>query len=408
MTRPLEPLRQCLRTPWGKLACWGGIFAGLAVIDAAQLFTAQRFENYSITWGLAFRRAAESNIIMAVLGLGVLWLARRFPHERGRTGRWLGFHVVASCGFALAYSAAYAAVLDGQMSVKGEPFVFARTFQKVVIFYSHVNMAIYWMILLGHDGWHYYKRYRDRERRAAELEGQLVRARLDALRMQLNPHFLFNTLNTIAALIHERPEAADRTLTRLGELLRLSLDRSDAQEIPLAQEINFLEHYLEIERARFGDRLDVELDIADDTRSALVPSLLLQPIVENALKHGIEPRVAAGRILIRARRGESQLELTVRDNGSGLPDHPATPVREGIGLSNTRSRLAHLYGESQSLTLQGAADGGLEVRIHLPFRSASDPGSEPEDATKARGGASAGDLRRRGEEAGGHRQPTAD
>jgi len=341
------------------------------------VYTAQRFENYSITWGLAFRRAGEGNTIMAILGLGVLWLARRVPHQRGHTGRWLGFHVVASCGFALAFSVAYAAVLNGQMSVKGEPFVFARTFQKLLIFYSHVNIAIYWMILLGHDGWHYYQRYRERERRAAELEGQLARARLDALRMQLNPHFLFNTLNTIAALIHERPDAADRTLTRLGELLRQSLDRSDAQELPLAQEVGFLEHYLEIERTRFGDRLEVEWDVPLETRQAMVPSLILQPLVENALKHGIESRDEPGRLTIRASRKATQLELIVRDNGPGLRASPATPLREGIGLSNTRSRLSHLYGECQSLTLRPVAEGGLEVCMTLPFRTSDDPSPQP-------------------------------
>lgn len=373
MALTLKRVRAWVRTPVGKLVCWMGIFTTLALVDAAQVYASQRFEEITVSWPLALRRGLESNYVLAVLGLGVIWLARRIPLERGRAARWFLLHFACSIAFVLLYDVAYAALLNGQMSVRGKPFVYAETFKKLLLFYTVVHLTTYWIILLACHGWEYYQRYRERERRTAELEGQLSRAHLDALRMQLNPHFLFNTLNTIAALIHERPDDADRTLTRLGELLRQSLDRSDAQEVPLSQELTFLERYLDIERARFGDRLAVEIDAPAETREAMVPTLLLQPIVENAIRHGIEPRDQAGRIALRAVREQTRLVLTVTDNGPGLAtDKPEAP-REGIGLSNTRARLQHLYGECQSLELMNQREGGLQVRVTLPYRTARDP-----------------------------------
>ncbi len=349
------------------------IFTVLALIDAGQAYAMQHFEDVSISWSLAVRRGLECNYLMAVFGLGVLWLANRLPLDRGRTTRWVLMHLALSLVFAQCYNLAYAAVLDGQMSVRGTPFEFQETFKKLAIHYTLGHVGIYWIILLAHHGWRYYRRYRERELRAAELEGQLSRARLDVLRMQLNPHFLFNTLNTIAALIHEQPDAADRTLTRLGELLRQSLDQSTPYEVPLRQELAFLERYLDIERARFGDRLTVDFDVPESVREALVPSLILQPIVENAIRHGIEPRAQAGHIVIQAERQDAQLNLTIADNGSGIETNAPSLTSEGIGLSNTRSRLRQLYGESQNLRLTNLSTGGLEVRITLPCRTAKDP-----------------------------------
>ncbi len=368
-----QRFRGICRSPAGRLICWFGLFTLLAVIDAVQLYAGQGFEDFTVSWPTALRRGCESNYTMAVLGLGVLWLARRFPFERAHAWRWFARHLGLALVYAAVYSAAYALLVNGQTSVKGKPFVFPDTFKKLIVFYTYGNVGFYWLVVLAHHGWHYYARYRERERRATELEGQLAQARLQALRMQLNPHFLFNALNTIAALIHEQPEVADRTVTRLSELLRVSLDRGDDQEIPLGQELEFLERYLEIEQTRFGERLHVDLDVPAPLKDCLVPALVLQPIVENAIRHGIEEREAGGRIAIRAVARDDLLELSVADNGPGLETGATAFRREGIGLSNTRSRLRHLYGERQGLELSPAAGGGLVVRVHLPRRTPLDP-----------------------------------
>jgi signal transduction histidine kinase len=377
MTPGWHRLARLCRSPAGGLVCWFGAFTVLAVLDAVQLYAGQGLEEFTVSWTTALRRGFESHYTMAVLGLGVLWLARRFPFDRARAWQWLVLHLGFAFAYALAYSVVYSALLHGQKSVKGDLFEFPKTFQKLMVFYTYGNVAFYWLLLLAYQGWHYYQRYRERERRATELEGQLARAQLEALRMQLHPHFLFNTLNTIAALIHEQPEAADRTLTRLGELLRFSLDRTDTHEIPLRQEVGFLRRYLEIEQARFGDRLRVRIEVPAELEGALVPALVLQPIVENAIRYGVEQREGAARIAIRAARRADRLELTVCDNGPGLPSGANAFPCEGVGLSNTRSRLRHLYGDCQSLELRPAEGGGLEARLTLPFRAALDPVPQP-------------------------------
>jgi LytS/YehU family sensor histidine kinase len=186
--------------------------------------------------------------------------------------------------------------------------------------------------------------------------------------MQLNPHFLFNTLHAISALMHKDVEAADRMLTRLSDLLRLALDSSDTQEVPLRDELAFLERYLEIEQTRFGERLKVKMDIGPETGAALVPSLILQPLVENAIRHGIEPQALAGVVRLSACCEGDRLRLRVSDNGVGLRGQPVT---EGVGLSNTRARLQQLYGTAHQFELSNGSDGGLAVDIVMPLRRAA-------------------------------------
>ena len=198
------------------------------------------------------------------------------------------------------------------------------------------------------------------------LEKRLVEARLQALQMQLIPHFLFNTLHAISALMHQDVEAADRMITRLSELLRHALESTDQQEAPLREEIDFLKRYLEIEETRFGDRLKIELNIPPDTEDLLVPNLALQPLVENAIQHGIEPHARPGRVTISARRDGANLLLEVRDTGNGAP---AGSWREGVGLTNTRSRLRQLYGDRQTFELGSAPGGGFLASIRLPCRN---------------------------------------
>jgi two-component system, LytTR family, sensor kinase len=186
--------------------------------------------------------------------------------------------------------------------------------------------------------------------------------------MQINPHFLFNTLNSIAALVYVNPRAADEMLGDLSALLRRSLDSMEEQEIPLAQELEFVGGYISIEQKRFGERLQVEQSVPDELRKALVPALILQPLVENAIRHGIEPRRGPGLVSIEAKREDKHLHLVIRDNGRGLRGaDSANRGRRGIGLANTQARLQGLYGNDQSFSFGKAEPQGCQVDIHLPF-----------------------------------------
>ena len=370
-----------------------GVFLLLGVLSAIEVFIAQQIWDKPITWTLAFRRSFKVTLAYAICTLPVLWLCNRLRFEAGRRVRWFCAHVPGALAFSVAHVALVSWLEAGETSVQtGEVLTFSYLFAKLLGSYTLSNIFKYWILVLGYLGWHYYKAYRERERQAAVLSTELVQARLQALRMQINPHFLFNTLNTISSLVHENPDAADRMIVRLSELLRRTLDRGDVQEVPLHEELDFLKSYLEIEQMRFPDRLTVTYDIEPNTNELLVPHLILQPLVENALRHGIMPREEAGRIEISARvsgwgerprepasadaaaaRQEPRptiecqfLELKVRDNGNGLSLANGTPEREGIGLKNVRSRLTQLYGDAQEFTLSDANGGGVEARIRIP------------------------------------------
>jgi len=201
------------------------------------------------------------------------------------------------------------------------------------------------------------------------LEAQLVQAQLQALKMQLHPHFLFNTLNSISALLHHDPELADRMIARLGDFLRLTLDNSGAQEVTLQKELEFLKCYLEIERVRFQDRLTVSYDVAPETLEAMVPNLVWQPIVENAIRHAIAPRAGKGQIEVRAQRTGAKLQLQVQDDGPGLPTNQNSngSSSKGVGLANTRERLRQLYGSNHRFELANGSGRGLVVTLEIPF-----------------------------------------
>jgi two-component system LytT family sensor kinase len=231
-----------------------------------------------------------------------------------------------------------------------------------------LDVLVYWALVGVCQAITYFRRSQERERRAVELEAMLARAKLQALRMQLNPHFLFNTLNSIAALVYVNPRAADEMLGDLSGLLRRSLESMDEQEIPLAQELEFIGGYISIEQKRFGERLRVEQSVPDELLKALVPALILQPLVENAIRHGIEPQRGPGLISIEAKLEEKHLHLIVQDNGRGLPGVDLnTSERRGIGLANTQARLQGLYGQDQSFSFGKAEPQGSRVDIRLPF-----------------------------------------
>lgn len=210
-------------------------------------------------------------------------------------------------------------------------------------------------------------------RERARAQGQLAEARLHSLQLQLQPHFLFNTLNAITALVHTEPRGAERMIAGLSELLRASLRSVQEQEVPLARELEHLRLYLDIQQTRFGDRLQVEMDIDPAAKSALVPSLVLQPLVENAIRHGLAPRASGGHIRVAAACEEEQLVLEVSDDGVGAEAPAGILTREGVGISNTRERLRQLHGDRQRFAYETGSGRGFAVRIALPYRTEAAP-----------------------------------
>lgn len=311
----------------------------------------------------------------ALLAPVVLYLARRFPFERGTWLRSLPVHLVAVLVVTFLH-----VMLSQWVSaqVTSYPWV-SPTGKTPVTWWMRVwrnylmsfdwEMMTYWAIIGFHSAAVYHRQAQDRTVRTAQLETRLAEAQLQALQRQLHPHFLFNTLNAISALMHRDVEAADLMLARLSDLLRMALDQPGVQEVPLKDELDFLEKYLEIEQARFGERLAVRFDIDPETLDAQVPNLLLQPLVENSIRHAVAVRVEPGLIEVRARRAGDQLQLQVRDNGPGLPKGRLHAAGTGVGLANTRSRLEHLYGASQRLQFAEPPEGGLAVIVTIPFRA---------------------------------------
>jgi two-component system LytT family sensor kinase len=232
---------------------------------------------------------------------------------------------------------------------------------------------VYWVGVAGYVALTFQQELRDRRMRIAELESLLAQSRIETLRTQLNPHFLFNALNTISAHVEGAPRTARWMLEQLGDLLRLSLDHAGEQEIPLQQELAFVDRYLKLQKIRYEDRLDVIVDVEPTALRALVPTFILQPLLENAIRHGIATRAAPGTIEIQAWQDATALHLSVHDDGPGLPANWDPDRGLGVGLSNTRERLRRLYGQEQSFRITGAPGTGVQVDLTLPFRTDTAP-----------------------------------
>jgi LytS/YehU family sensor histidine kinase len=228
---------------------------------------------------------------------------------------------------------------------------------------------MYWFIVLINYAFASYKLYREGELRTAQLQTELMEAQLQALKTQLHPHFLFNTLNAISVLIQKSPESAQKMLTRLSDLLRITLDNGGVQEVALKDELDFLDRYVQIQQVRFGDRLEVKMEIDSNALNANVPNLILQPLVENAIEHGVAKRSGLGTIRISAKRTDNRVRMEVQDNGIGVQN--GNGKKDGVGLSNTRARLIQLYGEQQRFDLMTPAEGGTIATVEIPYNPAS-------------------------------------
>jgi two-component system, LytTR family, sensor kinase len=354
--------------PWMRWAISVGVWTVLAFFFTGQLYYTRLLSEKPLTW----REAASSQFIYpyiwAVGSIVALRLADRMPVEGRRWWRNLLLHLLFSTLFVIAVSGAFQIIYHFLFVNSPErPYSPLATLQWI-IFNSSENYGVYGLLLLLNQVLRYYRRSREGELRASQLETQLTQAQLQALKMQLHPHFLFNTLHSISALVHKDPDAADRMIARLGDFLRLTLENSGAQEVSLQKELEFLKCYLEIERVRFQDRLTTHLDIEPLALDSPVPNLILQPIVENALRYGVAPRSTPGRIEISAKRDDGSLRIEVKDNGPGLSaiTAPNDSFKEGLGLSNTRARLEQLYGAAHRFELANAPGGGLVVTLEIP------------------------------------------
>ncbi|HKS21271.1 MAG TPA: histidine kinase [Thermoanaerobaculia bacterium] len=306
-------------------------------------------------------------LLWAALSPLVLRLTRRFPFERGRILASSGVHLLACLVFSLAHRAAYLGVgWLMHVAVYRKLASISTVYSFLFFFNLPTGFMCYGTILLVG----YAMKISRLEAELAQAQLQTTQAQLQALKMQLQPHFLFNTLNAISTLLDEDVDAADEMLARLGDFLRLTLANTGAHEVSLQEELEFLRCYLEIEQVRFHDRLTVDLRIAPETLEARVPNLILQPIVENAIRHGIVARAGNGRIAICAARGGGRLRLEVIDNGPGLGGTTSAKPGRGLGFSLTQARLERLYDAEQRFTLADAEGGGLSVTLEIPFHVA--------------------------------------
>jgi two-component system, LytTR family, sensor kinase len=354
------------RPGWGYRRIWLLIAAACvvpAILDALQAYGQARLDGQPTRWKDVIFQGTEWLFLGALTPI-TYYLGRRFPLRRERWAGTLAIHVLGA--LSLCFGWASLGVLLGlalnRYPAQGNlPHDYASWFLTTIPW----SVFMYFTVLGCVYAFSYFVEAREREAHASRLAAQLAEARLGALRMQLNPHFLFNSLNALAVLVREtNTAAASRMLELLGDVLRQVLRTDQPHEVPLADELSFLEQYLAIEQVRFSDRLRVQWNIEEQARGALVPGFVLQPIVENAIKHGVARRADAGRVEISARVVDSILELSVRDDGVGM----SPTQREGVGLSNTRERLRTLYSDAATLTIATPADGGTIVTLRIPFR----------------------------------------
>jgi two-component system, LytTR family, sensor kinase len=306
----------------------------------------------------------------------MFWTDARIPFKENQLGMRALAHLLVSVPLTLLcfYVAVVVSVLlgVGKTSALTHPLSVLNTFGLLW------SWLVYWVIFGVIQTFRYYEHYRASELRLERMERNFSQARLNALRMQLDPHFLFNALNTVSSQVERNPRLARTMIEHLGDLLRLSLDARDRQEIPLAEELAFLDHYVAIQKIRFADNLRIEIRVASEVKYALVPCLIVQPLVENAIRHGISRRAAGGTVTVMAQHRAGQLEIRVADDGVGLPNGWTLDTSSGMGLSVTRERILGLYPDrNSSFSVRPRSEGGTEVEISLPLRFAGEQASGP-------------------------------
>jgi two-component system LytT family sensor kinase len=351
---------------WGLIVgLWFGVLTLLGLFDIAQTYMFVKTVQRKIPVYIIVGRGFAEWYLWALLAPPLFWLGRRLPLDGNDCIRNVSLQ-----GLAIALVAVVRCALDVPVVLffwcPEEPPRSVSDLFGVFFFGKYLVYLIVCCVVLGlSHALAYYRKFRERELQASNLAAQLAQTQLQVLKMQLHPHFLFNTLHGISAMIHKDVELADRMIARLGELLRSTLEHVGTQEVALRDELEFIKPYLEIEQARLGPRLSVYWNIDPEAMDASVPNLILQPLVENAIHHGIGPRVGAGRLDILAWRENGHVHLQVLDNGRGL----SANYTEGVGVSNTRARLRQLYGAEHQFVMRNRPEGGLEVMVAVPFSS---------------------------------------
>ncbi len=319
-----------------------------------------------LTWPRAITGDCCYAYSAAILSPAAIWFAGQFRIEPPHGLRNVSLHALAGIGFSITvYLVWQVAMYPTGMR---QPVADIPAEVRALAWSLSDGVPLYWVIVFVHNAGYYYQRYELSSAKAADLNAQLAQAQLHSLKMQLHPHFLFNSLHSISELIHADPFAAERMIVGLSDLLRSSLAGSSALEVPLERELELTKLYLSIEKMRFDERLVVDIQVAQETLAALVPNLILQPLVENAIKHGICHRPGDGLIAVEAVKHAGALVITIRDNGAGLA-RETRPLVEGVGLRTTKARLEKLYGPGQSFHFV-RRPGGTEAVIRLPFRVA--------------------------------------
>ena len=353
---------------WSRWLVYAGLWLLLTCVFGSQLY----FAGYVRPWSTAFASEAVYWLSWWILSPLVFWWCRHLRDADWRLrapalllGALIALFLAPLISMLLRIALSWLNLCVGDCEHAGALLSTEWLLQAVRV--AGVNLPVYAAFVLAWHAGTFYRDARDRQMRAVELESLLQQAQLEALRSQLNPHFLFNALHSMAELVHTDPKLAEQLIVRLGELLRQVLQSSTTQEVTLAQELEFIRGYVEIEQMRLGERLHVSWDIEAGALEARVPSLILQPLVENAVQHGIAEGAGVGLLVIAARRDAQFLQLEIRDNGPGLAKN-SIDRREGIGLANTRARLQRLYGDRHGFELQ-AADG-LTVRVRIPVSEA--------------------------------------
>ncbi len=357
----IPSLKRLFRSPifWlGDAVAWT-VFGSLMALEIHSRYTRL---GVSMSWNEAITGELLYAWIWALATPLVLYLAVRFPLRSGLLTRHFPILAAACVLTAAVQKFVYGVLFALQTKALSPAFS-----SSITGLWDHIDYGItlFWLLVVIVHSVDYYRRYRDHEIRAAHLSSQLAKAQVEALRMQIKPHFLFNTLNAISVLTESDPARARKMISRLSDLLRHTLDSGTDQLVPLSKELELLSGYLEIEEIRFADRLQVNIDAAPDSLNAMVPSLLLQPLVENALRHGVANNRGCTRVSVTARVEGANLTVSVTDDGPGLG--AAAPLREGIGLSNTRARLAAIYGEGAYLKLESPKYGGFIACITIPL-----------------------------------------
>src|SRR6266540_133866 len=364
-----------LKINWRRAALLFGGWTLVSVIFAAVSYAAAIGENNK---EFGFVSALRLNLVQfylwAIFSPLIFRFSQRFPIEfRPLNLRNLLLYFPALISFAGIHQTIHLAVLWSITPRLRRQFpALVDCYRAYFGFGFYIDLIIASLIVIALHALLYYQNFRASELAQSSLKTQLAQAQLRALKMQLHPHFLFNTLHSISSLVLEDPAKANSMIARLGDVLRLTLENSEQQLVSLKEETEFLRCYLEIEQVRFGDRLALAFELEPQTLSAQVPHLILQPVVENAIQHAIAPRVTRGQINIEAKRVNSLLRLEVRDNGPGITSNGGLLGIEGVGLSNVRARLHQIYGSDFRFELMNARGGGLTVVMEIPFRRETD------------------------------------